>query len=120
MALGGGRRGDEEIAALDLEVVARHAILLEAGLSRARYIVKLPAMPRTNDEFVIETPLAERAADVVASSGDSTKHAVSERQGDPRALEHDFAQRGIFECRGRTEIDPACRAVGVAVALVHC
>ena len=80
---GGSFRG-EEVLVLDLDVVARQGVGLEARLTESRATVVLPVVPRTDDVLAIQPPLGERSAGVITYSGEDSELAVHIRDDKPR------------------------------------
>src|SRR6185436_16026964 len=111
-ALRGRRQVDIEVAVLHLEVVARHG-RRDAGALLAGQTVEPPVVPGAdNVVLVVDLPVAERPADVVAAARDRPEHTVLEGQGDPDVAGQDLPERFRFQVVDRAEAVPAWIAHG--------
>ena len=104
----GGRGGDIDVepTILLFEREGGDPVLLETGLAHARCVMELPEVPRAFDEAgLVDPPVAERAARVVAHPGNGAEAAVAKRQrdaGPPRALPARASPRGRRSRRRRS------------------
>ncbi len=84
------RRGfeiHEDAAVLHPHVVAGDAILLETGFTRPLDPVKLPVVPRANDEIAVEPALAERAPRMVADARKRPELAIFVGDGEDQPVD---------------------------------
>src|SRR5437762_3904774 len=83
----------EETSVLDLEFESRHAVVFESRLAGSFDAIEFPVVPWTDDEVAVDASVAERTADVIASTADYAELAVHERHREFVAADGDRLQR---------------------------
>src|SRR5262249_8807708 len=100
------REVNEHAAVLDLHRECRHAILFDSGFADAGAAMELPTMPRTSDVIAVETPVAERPADVVADIRHRAELSILERDRDGDGLRLATLERSPRELLDAADVDP--------------
>ena len=98
---------DVDATVLDPRRVDGNRVLLEAGLAQAGLPVELPVVPRADHVVAVELALAERAADVVAHSGDGAELAVAMDEGDLGPADRELNEWRPRQLGGCTDLFPA-------------
>src|SRR5262249_1100764 len=97
---------DEHAAALDLDRECRHAILFETWFADAGAAIELPTVPRHSDVVALETPFAQRPADVITDIRHRAELSILERDRNRGGCRLAALQRRPRELLGAADVDP--------------